>query len=158
LGGRLKEAAMADNEKDDPVAELLRALEGGEASPRMKQLAWALGESERRRAAGKPDSAEAREWLMKNSHHNPIALNYFPSRTASEQFIEGLYAAGATKVLVDNISYDDAEGPHSDTMVVELPADSEGRARVLALCRANCSAEGSEFTDTGQARVSLWWD
>jgi hypothetical protein len=150
--------AKHDETDDDPVAELLRVLEGGEGSARMKELAWALGQSERRRETGQPDTAEAREWLAANEHPHPIALNYFQTRAASEQFVESLYAAGATRVLVDNISYDDAEGPHSDCMVVELPDAPEARTRILTLCQANCHEDGSDFTDKGQGSVSLWWD
>ncbi len=145
-------------EDDDPVAELLRVLEGGEGSPRMKELAWALGASERRREKGQPDSAEAREWLAGNLHPHPIALNYFHTRADSVQFVEALYAAGAMQVLIDNISYDDAEGPHSDSIVVALPAAPEARTRILTLCLAHCHADGSDFVDRGQDSVSLWWD
>jgi hypothetical protein len=148
--------ANDDETDDDPVAEL-RVLEGGEgrANERTRVGSWP---SERRRESGQPDSAEAREWLAANEHPHPIALNYFQTRAASEQFVESLYAAGATRVLVDNISYDDAEGPHSDSMVVELPDAPEARTRILTLCQANCHEDGSDFTDKGQGSVSLWWD
>ena len=123
-----------------------------------------LLEASRLRGLRPPERAEAREWFATNTLAHPLALNHFASRAHAEQFVAHLYEAGAKCVSVDNIRYREHEcpgGSSSDALIVELPADPDARARILALCNQHCMADastGARFVDQGQESLYLWWD
>lgn len=155
---------MTTDKDDDPVEELLRVLSGGEGSERMKELARVLAAAEQRRQEGPPTRAEAREWLVGNKRDLPVAVNHFWRSGEAEQFVKELYAAGARRVVVENISYGDVDqwgGPYADSLIVELPDDGQARSSVIGLCNQHCMADpstGTQFVDEGQPSLSLWWD
>lgn len=110
---------------------------------------------------------EATEWLKANWNPSALASNRFgPSRNAM-RFVDDLYAAGATRVTIDNImrlpNHDWT--PYADTLVVELPKDPETRRALFDLMKdvGQPDEDGGKtveqmLTDCGQASMRLWWD
>lgn len=106
---------------------------------------------------------EAREWLSRNGHPAPLASNRFDAAPEAGRFVEQLYSAGATRVVVHDIVDDELEmaqgGPYADALVVRLPDEMEQRARVLGIANREAVREGFEpDRDMGQKTVYLWWD
>jgi len=105
---------------------------------------------------------EAREWLGNNGHPAPFASNRFDA-IGAKRFVESLYDAGATRVVICNIVDDEIEmaegGPYADALVVRLPDDPKQRERVLAITNPEAVREGfGPDDDVGQKTVYLWWD
>jgi hypothetical protein len=108
----------------------------------------------------RPDSVEARAYLRKHKKGAVFAANQFTREQAIE-FVEGLYAAGAVRVMIENISHDHESqdgGPHADSMTVELPQDGDARARVFSVINTVGEPEDTPFVDDGEPQVGLWWD
>lgn len=102
---------------------------------------------------------EARRWLLRNRHPAPLAANHFPDAAAARLFVDELYAAGATRVLVpeDHIRDGDDGGPYADALVVFLPAAFEVRAAVCHRCERELD-EPESFDVNDPNPVYLWWD
>src|SRR5258705_4334418 len=69
---------------------------------------------------------EARQWLQSNGQEAPLAANRFRSKKEALDFINALYAAGATKVFIptQDITDDEVErrqvGPYAEAVVAEI--------------------------------------
>ncbi|REK12937.1 MAG: hypothetical protein DWQ37_09935 [Planctomycetota bacterium] len=109
--------------------------------------------SEPGRAAG----PEARRWLKGNESESALASNRFGPTDEALRFVNELYRAGATRVVVpsDAIS-DDGVERYADALVVELPSNPDKRSRVLAICERELRRQGLDPDDGDQ--VYLWWD
>ena len=74
------------------------------------------------------------------------------------EFVEELYRAGASAVLVKDIRQE-AEGGYTDTLVVQLPDDKPAREKIFAISNLEAIREGFSLEkDTGQDELLLWWD
>lgn len=107
---------------------------------------------------------EAIEWLESNPNPYALAGNRFYSTEDAIAFVEKLYEAGATEVIVTSIYDEDwrikAEGgPYADTLIVHLPQDSEKRKKLFEISNDEAVREGfSPERDVGQETLLLWWD
>ncbi|HET9702656.1 MAG TPA: hypothetical protein VFP85_01395 [Vicinamibacterales bacterium] len=107
------------------------------------------------------DTCEARTYLKAYPQRGALAANRFGSTPGSAaEFVEALYSAGATKVVVENICYDHQQregSPFSDSVRVHLPSDQAGRAAVFDVIDRMARLE-EPVTDEGDHSVGLWWD
>jgi hypothetical protein len=133
------------------VANYRRSLE--------ERLSAQRAGTEQRRPESDYDGPEARRWLRRNRNPTPLAANHFATGELAQRFVDELYAAGATKVLVpgSSIQDEDDDGPYADSLVVCLPAASELRAAVCRRCERELDEPGR--IDASDANpVFLWWD
>jgi hypothetical protein len=102
---------------------------------------------------------EARRWLRRNGNPAPLGANHFPGATAARSFVEELYAAGATRVMVpeDHIQKDDDGGPYADALVVFLPAAADARETVCQRCQRELD-DPEPFDVNDLNPIFLWWD
>jgi hypothetical protein len=103
---------------------------------------------------------EALKWLRKNDSDSALASNRFGETRNAIQFVQQLYSAGATRVIIPlpAIQKDDVE-TYADSLVVTLPSDPTKRDRVWKLCVEELKREGVKPGDTSsQDQVLLWWD
>ena len=50
-------------------------------------------------------------------------------------------------------------GPYADALILDLPKDTEQRAKLFAIHASEVVVEGfSPERDRGQARLFFWWD
>jgi hypothetical protein len=105
---------------------------------------------------------EALEWLRANPNPSGLATNRFPTTGEAVQFVEALYAAGATHVAIENILLlpHDHWAPYADTLIVHLPECGAGRQQVFDLVKdvGRPDDEGEPFIDCGQPTARLRWD
>jgi len=114
--------------------------------------------TEQRLPESEYDGPEARRWLRRNRNPTPLAANHFASAESARRFVEELYAAGATRVLVPGSCLQDVDddGPYADALVVCLPNAPDLCA---ALCR-RCERELDEPVQIDASDpnpVFLWW-
>ncbi len=120
--------------------------------------------------SGLPDQSdldsrpEAREWLKANRNPSALASNRFGPSSSAARFVDRLYAAGATKVVIDNV-YDEPDrikdegGPYADTLLVQLPEDRNVRSAIFRIHDEESRKEGFDPTpDSGQSILMFWWD
>jgi hypothetical protein len=110
---------------------------------------------------GADDSvAEAREWLRKNPNPSALATNRFQTTAVAIEFVEALYAAGATRVVADNINEDSAAGTYSDSLTVHLPKAKAKRTKIFQVINelGRPETDGGPVEDEGEDTVGLWWD
>jgi hypothetical protein len=103
-------------------------------------------------------SVEARAWLRDNPGVSVFATNRFGETERARAFVDALYAAGATEVLVDNPGVDSDGDPYADTLLVRF--DGNCRA-VLRFCeeRGPGSVPEGDFTmHVKGSEIRLWWD
>jgi hypothetical protein len=112
-----------------------------------------------RPAADSYSGLEARRWLLRNRHEAPLAVNHFGSAAVARRFVDELYAAGATRVLVpeDHIRDRDDGGPYADALVVFLPAATDARASVCRRCQRELD-QPEPFDANDPNPLFLWWD
>jgi hypothetical protein len=108
---------------------------------------------------------EALAWLRVNHHPHPFATNRFDTREGALQFVEQLYAAGATFVSIDGILMvpNHNWAPYADTLIVDLPDNVEHRRALFELIEREgrpdeWDKKDEPLTDYGQKSVRLWWD
>lgn len=104
------------------------------------------------RADDVPPCAEAREWLQARRSPSALAANRFGSTENALTFVEQLYAAGASCVIVDHIMtrpHEQGE-PYADELIVVLPDDAR-RTSIINLIDAQ---QGP--VDHGHGSVRLW--
>jgi hypothetical protein len=113
------------------------------------------------------DGPEALSWLKDNRNESALASNRFGPTENALRFVQGLYNAGALRVVVPRANITDDEdtlkidgGPYSDAIVVELPKDSARREKVWAMCAREIRREGFDPADGAddEGKVYLWWD
>ena len=87
---------------------------------------------------------EARSWLRGEPGDRGFATNRFWTTARALAFIDALYAAGATEVLVDNIRVDSEGIPYADTLLIRFSERGRRAVAVGALLRrrgpGRCSA------------------
>ena len=105
---------------------------------------------------------EALEWLRANPNPIPLATNRFSTLAEAVKFVEALYAAGATNVVIGNILMlpNDRWAPYADMLLVDLPTDHEQRREVFELVEQIGRPDGEDepLIDSGQSIIRLWWD
>jgi hypothetical protein len=107
------------------------------------------------------ETAEARAWLTSNPNPLPFALNRFHEPGSAAKFVEALYHAGATRVVITNISYayeSTVGGPSSHSIDVHLPRNRDRRAQVFEVINTIGRPEDRPITDDDKPTVGLWWD
>ena len=115
------------------------------------------------RAQDDPPCAEAREWLQARRSPSALATNRFAATADASRFVEQLYAAGASCVIVDHITtlpHDDGE-PYADELIVVLPNDAR-RKSIIDLIehdgRPDTVDDQQGVIDQGRGSLRLWWD
>ncbi len=112
---------------------------------------------------------EAREWLASNANPHPLASNRFGGREEAQQFVESLYAAGATIVHITMIHdepwrIEQEGGPYAESLLMKLPNQAAARDRILAIAEEEMRNEGFLEDDehledkVSEDSISLWWD
>lgn len=136
-----------------------------EVAANFQQILQAHRTGTRQRAPEREyDGPEARRWLQRRKRNSdPLAANHFASRDSALQFVDELYAAGATKVIVPGSCIQDGVaddgGPYADALVVFLPADPVARTVICQRCERELDEPEHEPIDTSDPNpVFLWWD
>ena len=105
---------------------------------------------------------EALEWLRANPNPSPLATNRFSARDEAVTFVEALYAAGATNVVIGNILMlpNDRWAPYADMLLVDLPGDPAQRREMFELVDKIGRPDGDDapLIEGGQSTIRLWWD
>jgi hypothetical protein len=105
---------------------------------------------------------EALEWLRANPNPSLLATNRFSAPDEAVTFVEALYAAGATNVVIGNILMlpNDRWAPYADMLLVDLLADHAQRREVFDLVEkiGRRDEEDEPLIDCGQSTIRLWWD
>ena len=115
------------------------------------------------RAEDDPQCAEAREWLQARRNPSAFAANRFGATANALRFVEELYGAGASCVIVDHIMmlpHDHGE-PYADELIVVFPDDGRRHAifdLVVHQGRPDTIDDKQEMIDQGRGSVRLWWD
>ena len=125
------------------------------------------------------EDPEALNWLRSNPNQDSgFASNRFSLKQAI-QFVEELYAGGATKVVIpkmatreEQVFGSDATTPYADSMVVFYEPDISTNEKMIRMCLQEIENEGF-LMDENQHPVSieetlprsmsgdsfyLWWD
>ena len=108
--------------------------------------------------------AEAAAWLRANWSDNAFATNRFQTTQCALEFVDQLYAAGASHVAVDNEMLLPNRGwtPYADTLLVTLPDNPAKRSALFELIehvgRPDGDGDDDPLIDSGQKGVRLWWD
>lgn len=105
---------------------------------------------------------DARAWLRANPSLHAFATNRFPTTADALALVEGLHAAGATAVTIDNIRFLPGSNwlPYADTLIVR-PPDGEARHALVDYIEQHGRPDedgGEQFADRGQSPFRLWWD
>jgi hypothetical protein len=107
---------------------------------------------------------EALAWLRENPNESALASNRFGDSVAAIAFVQSLYTAGATSVIInaENIVDEGGGDLYADALVVYLPEDHATYDRVIAICHQEADRETGEITDSSEwqdlTEVFLWWD
>jgi hypothetical protein len=113
------------------------------------------------------DGPEALNWLKNNRNESALASNRFGPTENAVRFVQGLYNAGALRVVIPRANITDDEdtqkwegGPYADAVVVELPQNSGRRGKVWEICAREIRREGFDPADGAddEGKVFLWWD
>ena len=107
------------------------------------------------------DNPEARRWLLANRNACGFATNKFQSTANAMVFVDGLYSAGATEVLIDNILDDHAAregGAYADTLIIHFADDPSSRKRLLTICEHAIEGEADGRVDDAAGEIRIWWD
>lgn len=115
------------------------------------------------RAEDDPPCAEAREWLRARRNPAALATNRFGTTIDASRFVDQLYAAGASCVIVDHITTrpHDEDDPYADELIVVLPDDARRKA-ILDLIEHDGQPDTVDdqqaLIDRGRGSLRLWWD
>ena len=104
---------------------------------------------------------EARAWLSSNANPSALATNKFGETARALAFVDVLYAAGATEVLIDNIFEEHAAGegaPHADSLIIRFGRDSSAGQDLLDMCDHAIEGEADGRVDHGCDEIRVWWD
>jgi hypothetical protein len=88
----------------------------------------------------KQNRSEVRGWLQKQNGEKPARLlgRFKPARDAAKseigKFVNQLYRAGATAVIVPDIYCDEAGKQYADCLIVQLPKSAEKRKAIRKAC------------------------
>lgn len=121
---------------------------------------------DRDRLLPRPDYEEGPEalaWLCANPSPSAFASNRFASTQSAAAFIEQLYSAGATKIIIDNIQLLPGDDwlPYADTLMVTLAEPGTTRRAVMDLIEEVGRPDensAAPWEVSGPNIVRLWWD
>jgi hypothetical protein len=101
---------------------------------------------------------EALSWLRENGSESALASNRFGETQNAVEFVQQLYRAGATRVIIPlaAIQSDEAE-TYADAVVVSLPPDSAKRDGVWRLCAEELRRIGEDPDDSPDDDLVLLW-
>ena len=108
--------------------------------------------------------AEAAAWLRANWSEHGFATNRFGTTAKALEFVDKLYASGATEVCIDNVMMlpNHSWTPYADTLLVRLPDDPATRSALFDLMehvgKPDEDGDDDSLIDSGQKEVRLWWD
>jgi hypothetical protein len=115
------------------------------------------------RADDDPQCAEARAWLQASTNPSALATNRFGRTSEALKFVEQLYAAGASCVIVDHIEtlpHDNGER-YADELIVVFPHDARRNDLYDLIENAGLpdTVDDQEHViDQGRGSAKLWWD
>ena len=108
------------------------------------------------------DSAkmEAGEWIESGGDEQGRTIGSSKTKQDSLNLIQGIYRAGAVKVIAVNIQRrPKSAGEHVGKLVVELPQDSNRRKTIFEWCKAQGESLGySPEIDQGESHLFLLLD
>jgi hypothetical protein len=107
------------------------------------------------------NNPEARAWLSSNTNASAFATNRFGVTARALAFVDELYAAGATQVLIDNISEEHTAlemGPYADSLIVRFGPDSPVRQTLVDMCDEAIAGEADGRVDSYRDEIRVWWD
>jgi hypothetical protein len=107
------------------------------------------------------DNPEARAWLSSNANPSAFATNKFGETARALAFVDELYAAGATNVLIDNISEEHCAlegGPYADSLIIRVAPDSRARQTLVDMCDEAIAGEADGRVDSCRDEILVWWD
>jgi hypothetical protein len=107
------------------------------------------------------NNPEARAWLSSNANPSAFATNRFHDTARALAFVDELYAAGATEVLIDNIFEEHRErenGPYADSLIIRVGPDSPARHTLEDICEEAIAGEADGRVDAYHDEIHVWWD
>lgn len=120
--------------KADPTLPQFRGR-AGKPLPRGPRREQRIHRTFVRGLLGKPNRVEAREWLHRDATDKTgWSLGRFKREADASRFVEALYQAGATAVIVPDIYTDKRGNPFADGLLVKLPKPPERRRAVRKAC------------------------
>ncbi len=110
------------------------------------------------------DDPDARTWVRENPLDNPLGPNRFGDAADALAFIDGLYAAGAVRVVIAGETIEDDEefdtgAQSADAVKVQLPAEPGKRQALFGIAGREARAQAlTPERDQGQDLLVIWWD
>jgi hypothetical protein len=104
---------------------------------------------------------EARAWLLSNANRRRARHETFHETARAVAFVDELYMAGATEVLVDNILEEHRAregGPYADSLIIRFGGDSLASHRLLQICEHAIEGEADGRVDQCRDEIRVWWD
>jgi hypothetical protein len=104
---------------------------------------------------------EARAWLTNNPNPSAFATNRFQTTERALAFVDALYAAGATAVLIEDSTVDSTGNPYADTLLVRFSETGETRWLLERFCAREGPGDvppGDFVMRAGPHEIMLWWD
>jgi len=121
--------------KADPTLPQFRGR-AGKPLPRGPRREQRIHRTFVRGLLGKPNRVEAQEWLYRDATDKTgRSLGRFKREADASRFVEALYDAGATEVIVPDIYADKRGNLFADGLLVKLPKPPERRRAVRKACR-----------------------
>ena len=107
----------------------------------------------------KPNRSEARKWLERDlADKTRRSLGRFKVEADAAKFVEAIYHAGATEVIVPDIYMDRRGNQFADGLLVKLPKSPERRRAVRRACgqlRRHKLGSVQPGTDLGESHLFL---
>jgi hypothetical protein len=107
------------------------------------------------------NNPEARAWLSSNANPSAFATNRFGATARALAFVDELYAAGATEVLIDNIFEEHSvleSGPYADSLIIRFGVDPQVRETLADICDQAIAGEADGRVDSYLDEIRVWWD
>lgn len=97
---------------------------------------------------------EARAWLKATQANGSFRSSRFSGVEEALDFVYKLYRGGAVNVWIDA----PVNGP-SPTLVIEMPQDTDYRARLLEVLNSEAARRGSPLSrEEGQGNIEIRWE
>jgi hypothetical protein len=109
------------------------------------------------------EGPEALAWLRANPSLSAFASNRFASTQSAAAFVEQMYSAGATKIIIGDIHLPPGDDwlPYADTLMVTPPEQGSTRRAVMDVIEEVGRPDentGEPSEAAGRDIVRLWWD
>lgn len=153
---RVAESALERSSR--PCGNCVHAPAAGRITPDFVRHPAGNGEDMQIISTG--PTVEARAWLRGNPSPYAFAANRFGTTERALAFVESLYAAGATQVLVHDPGVNSEGLPYADTLLVRFDS-IEGRRALLRFCEERGPGrvpEGDFTMHVHDREIRLWWD